>query len=169
MFMNPFEERFTAWVDGELEESEKLSFEAELRTDCARDKQDAIRLGDLLRTCPAPPSFDGGDFFNHQLLERIRALESPASALPRGKKGGLSWFAWAGACSAVAAAVLFHFLIPIGPQETGASSGGYMAQLSGTRPSDPGVTVSAFHSKKDDVSVVWLDGLDYLPETADLK
>ena len=33
----------------------------------------------------------------------------------------------------------------------------------------PAVTAAAFHSKKDNVSVLWLDGLDYLPETADLK
>ena len=56
-----------------------------------------------------------------------------------------------------------------GPHENPASNNEYMAQFYNARTADPAVSATAFHSKKDNVTVLWLDGLDYLPETADLK
>jgi anti-sigma factor RsiW len=166
--MKTFEENFTAWVDGKLPDDERLEFESALGDEAGIEKARLLMMGTLLRRhSPAPP-LANADFFNHQLLERI-AREEQAAPRPRRTAWFVPRFLWAGASSLAAAALLFHFLIPVGPQVNPAPSNEYMAQFNNVRSTDPAVTATAFHSKKDNVTVLWLDGLDYLPETADLK
>ena len=172
MFMKTFEENFTAWVDGKLSPEEKLKFEATLGHDAAADKADLVKLGVLLRSHAAPPPLTNGDFFNHQLLQRI-ASETQTQAPAPARAPRASWFVprflWAGASSLGAALLLFHFLIPVGPHENAPEQTRYVAQFYNARSADPAISATAFHSKKDNVTVLWLDGLDYMPETADLK
>lgn len=154
-------------MDEELSGSDKQKFEEELAPGMMKEKKDAVRLGELLRSQPSPP-LANGDFFNSQVLQSIRLLDrSPAFSGRR--SSWLPRFAWAGALCMASAAIMFHFMIPTGPQASAEVRGGYMAQFYGARATVPTVSASAFHSKKDNVSVLWLDGLDYLPETADLK
>jgi len=49
--MKKFEEKWTAWVDGELDEAERAEFEASLddRTSAEAEKQQALKLGALLK------------------------------------------------------------------------------------------------------------------------
>ncbi len=166
--MKTFEENFTAWVDGKLPDDERLEFESTLGEDAAVEKARLLMLGRVLRSHAAPPPLTNGDFFNHQLLERIAAEDKAAAPRTRRSARFVPRLLWAGASSLAAAFLLFHFLIPVGPQ-VNPPSNVYMAQFNNVRSTDPAVTATAFHSKKDNVTVLWLDGLDYLPETADLK
>ena len=167
--MKTFEEKYTAWVDGKLSDQERLEFEATLEADAGMDKANLLLMGALLRRHSVVAPLKNGDFFNHQLLERLEA----ESKVPAARARRASWFVprflWAGATCLGAAFLVFHFAVPVGPQVNPPPNNEYMAQFNNVRSADPAVTATAFHSKKDNVTVLWLDGLDYLPETADLK
>lgn len=127
--MKTFEERYTAWIDGQLENGVLAAFEQELarRADvgeASADKADAGRLRRLLNDHLQAPALTNPDFFNHQLLERIEA-ESPRPARSMEKVGGQArpaLFAWGflrlvglGAFSLFAAGALYYGLMPQHP------------------------------------------------------
>jgi anti-sigma factor RsiW len=161
--MKPFEEQFTAWIDGKLTGRELTEFEDELREhpEAAAERDGARALGNLLRSQAAPP-LRNPDFFNHQLMQRI-AAETPR---PVEKKRSFFWsipgLAWTGACSLIVAAVLFKTTIPAGPPSPKAKTG-YFAQVVEIWSKSPNVTASTVYSPEDDATVIWLDGLDYIP------
>ena len=45
----------------------------------------------------------------------------------------------------------------------------YVANILSSHTDDPSVTATAFHSKEDNVTVLWLDGLQYMPENHKLR
>ena len=161
--MKPFEEQFTAWVDGKLSDEEVADFEKQLAAhpEAASDKESAQRLGDLLRAHPTAPRLTNPEFFNHQLLERI-AAEMPRAAEPRRASFWmLPRLAWAGAFCLLTAFALWKTLIPTGAPSPGEST--YFAQVVEAWPSDPSIWATTVYSPEDKVTVVWLDGLEYLP------
>src|ERR1039458_2319285 len=112
MSMKTFEEKFTAWVDGELKGRELAEFEAELphALDARLDKHAANQLGELFREHGRAPELTNGDFFNHQIMQRIEAeLPMPEIAPMRRKFAwSLPRLAMAGAFSLLVAAGLFY-------------------------------------------------------------
>ena len=80
MFMKTFEEKWTAWLDGELSEQERLEFEASLpdKTAAEVEKRDARKLGTLLKEQLGAHVLSNADFFNHQLQQRIAQESAPA-------------------------------------------------------------------------------------------
>ena len=168
--MKTFEEKFTAWVDGRLEGDELAAFGAELAhvRDADLDKLAAHQLGDLLREHGRAPELANADFFNHQLMQRIEA-ETPKPKAARERKG-FSWslmhLAWAGAGSLAVAFALFWLVIPTGSVPPPQSE--FAAQIR-ARSDDPDITATAFRSKENNVTVLWLDGLHYMPESYPLK
>ena len=90
--MKAFEEKFTAWVDGKLAGSELAEFEAGLAAvrDAAAGKNAARQLGDLLRSHGRAPALTNQDFFNHQLIERIRT-ENPRRTDAPEKAPAFAW------------------------------------------------------------------------------
>lgn len=170
--MKTFEEKFTAWIDGELSGQPLADFEAELAKvqGTEADKNAARKLGDLLRAHGQAPELKNADFFNHQLM---RAIESgnPLAEVPAKRES--SWWsiprmAWAGAFSLAVALVMFAVVIPHGPVENPTSEE-YVSQIIKSSTEDPSILATSFRSKKDNVSVLWLDGLDYVPENYKLK
>jgi anti-sigma factor RsiW len=165
--MKPFEEQFTAWVDGKLTGAELAEFEKELEAhpEALAEKDDALKLGQLLREHPTAPALGNPDFFNHQLMQRI------AADAPRPVEQKRSWFwsiprlAWAGAFCLVVTAGLFLTTIPTGAVK----KSNYFAQVVENWPGNPNVSASTVYSADDDVTVVWLDGLDYIPATYAIK
>jgi len=163
--MKPFEEQFTAWVDGKLTGAELAEFEKQLaeHPEAATEKEDALKLGKLLRAHPTAPALGNADFFNHQLMQRI-AAETPK---PVEKKSTFFWslprLAWAGAFCLVITFVLFETIIPGGAKHIDKSN--YFAQVVESWPGNPNVSASTVYSADDNVTVVWLDGLDYIPAT----
>src|SRR3978361_1924190 len=95
--MKPFEERYTAWIDGRLAGDELAEFERTLpdRATAEADRAQARRCGEFLRRHAEAPALSNADFFSHQLMERLAAEEragrpaAAASSQPR-------FFTWPG-------------------------------------------------------------------------
>ncbi len=169
--MKPFEEQFTAWVDGKLSGEELAEFEKELEShpEADAEKDAALRLGNLLRAHPTAPRLTNPDFFNHLLLQRIEAeMPRPVEAAPR-RVGfwSLNRLAWAGAFCLAAAFSFYETMIPKAGEHTPDSK--YFAQVVEAWPSDPNITATTVYNPDDNVTVVWLDGLDYIPASIALK
>ena len=162
--MIPFEEQFTAWVDGKLSGNE---LEAFLRESCARsgvaeEKENCLKMGALLRRHAAAPPLTNADFFNHQLLQRI-AEETPTekkSIVRSAEKIASFWsfrrLVLAGGFSLAIAFGLYKTLIPTGG---GAPGEGRFVQVDYVAPSDPNSDASVY---KDDErsTVIWTTGLE---------
>jgi anti-sigma factor RsiW len=166
--MKPFEEQFTAWVDGKLTDAEAAEFEQQLgeHPEAAAEKAGALKLGELLRQHSTAPSLSNPDFFNHQLQQRI-AAETPR---PAEKKRTFFWsiprLAWAGAACTGVALLLYVLIVPHGAVRKRSE---YFAQVVESWPKGPDISASTVYSPEDDVTVVWIDGLDYIPATNTLK
>lgn len=159
--MKTFEEKYTAWVDGKLSGEELAAFEKELAAtpDAAADKAEAQRLGAFLRQHDTPPSLSNGDFFNHQLLHRIAAESADERPARRWWNWSLPQLVLAGAASLAIAAALFKTLIPAGSEQRS----DYFAEIVDARTNDPGISATPVYTPRENVTILWLDGLDYLP------
>src|SRR5437763_15568387 len=71
--MKTFEEKWTAWVDGQLSGRELAEFEASLPDKAAAEAEraSAQKLGKLLKRELAARTMTNEEFFSHQLRERI--------------------------------------------------------------------------------------------------
>lgn len=166
--MKTFEERFTAWVDGQLTGPELAAFEKELAAhpEALAERDAARKLGDFLRANAGAPSLSNADFFSLQLAQRIAAEQPTTRVAPERESGGFFWsiprLLWAGAASLGVAALLFATVIPgTVPAVEGSN---YFAQVVEAWPSDPGISATTVYNPKDNVTVLWLDGLDYVPK-----
>ncbi len=134
--MKTFEERYTAWIDGQLEGSTLQAFEQELTRRAAEgeaeaDKADAERLRSLLQIHLQAPALTNPDFFNHQIRERIdaeMAASSRSREPARGSEPGI--FAWGllrlvglGSACLFAAAALYYGMMP--PRSGPGAGSGY--------------------------------------------
>ena len=163
--MKPFEEQFTAWVDDKLTGEELAEFEKQLaeHPEAAAEKVEAQRLAKFLRTHPTAPRLSNPDFFNHQLMQQIAAdmPRETESRRPSASFWSLSRLAWAGAFCLLMAFGLYKSSIPTGTP-TGHDPK-YFAQVVEAWPSDPSISATTVYNSVDNVTVVWLDGLDYIP------
>jgi anti-sigma factor RsiW len=181
--MKPFEEQFTAWVDGKLEGPELAEFEKQLaeHPEAAAEKEEALRLRALLRTHPTAPRLSNPDFFNHQLMRQIEA-DQPRP-VEQSKPGASFWafgrLIWAGAVCLLLAFGAYKLSVspqgstpPPQAQNTQKASGDqptYFAQVVEAWPSQDGISATTVYNPDDNVTVVWLDGLDYIPATVALN
>jgi hypothetical protein len=180
--MKTVEEKIAAWVDGKLTGNQIAELDRELggshwRTgsESGLDRSRLIveteadrQMGDLLRAHCGAVALDNADFFNHQLLQRIEADQAAS------RKGGERSPGWslflslrrmtlAGAFCLAMAALLFASTIP-GSRRSNPTARQFMAEITNARTEDPSITASTFHSKSEKVTVLWLDGLKYLPD-----
>jgi hypothetical protein len=163
--MKTFEEKWTAWLDGQLAGRELIEFEATLpdRAAAEAEKRDAKKLGALLKRELGAEALRNEEFFSHQLRERI-ARESATQDRHR----PATWWTvprmvWAGATS-LALFVLFSVLVvrdrnPAEPSQ-------YLSQILQARVDpvvSPDATITMFESKEGRVTVLWTEGLQSLP------
>jgi anti-sigma factor RsiW len=171
--MKTFEEKWTAWIDGQLSGHEREEFEASLpdRAAAEAEKSQTLKLGAFLKEQLQPIAMGNEDFFQHQLRTRIESesdveseREEETFALP-----ALStWWSirrllWAGAAS-LAIFVVCTFLVLNEKQPQDQSP--YLSQILQARVDStvsPYATVSIFQTKEDRVTVLWVDGLKSLP------
>ena len=171
--MKPFEEQFTAWVDGRLSGDDLAEFEKELaqHPDAAAEKAAAQKLTKLLREHPTAPSLTNGEFFNLQIQQQLKTSEAPARGV--GKPAGWSWslprLILAGAACLLVAGLLFKTLIPTGDRPAALDASPYFAQVIEVWPSEPGIWANTVYNPEQNVTVVWLDGLDYIPASYELN
>src|ERR1700730_11981058 len=71
--MKTFEEKWTAWLDGQLSGRELVEFESSLPDLAAAEaeKRDSQKLGVFLKKELGAQALSNEDFFSHQLRERI--------------------------------------------------------------------------------------------------
>jgi anti-sigma factor RsiW len=167
--MKTFEEKWTAWVDGQLSGRELSEFEASLPDKAAAEaeKAEAKKLGQLLKHELSTLALTNEEFFSHQLRERIAQESGERRERTRGTATSTWWtiprLLWAGTTSL---AVFLICMLLVMRQERPAEESQYLTQILNARV-DPGVspnaTVSIFEVKQDRVTVLWTEGLQSLP------
>ena len=171
--MKPFEEQFTAWVDGKLSGPELAAFEKELEQhpEAMAERDGAQKLSALLRGNPIEQKLANADFFNLQIQQRIAAGQPREAA--REKAAGWFWslprLLIGGAACLLLAGVFFKTLIPTANDDTEMDTSPYFAQVVESWTSEPGIFANTVYNPKDNVTVLWLDGLDYIPASYQLK
>jgi hypothetical protein len=166
--MKTFEEKWTAWVDGQLSGRELSEFEASLPDKAAAEaeKAGALKLGELLKRELRARTMTNEEFFSHQLRESVARLhEAPVRKAPETRS---AWWTiprllWTGAASL---AVFLVFTVVVMHEKNPAEESQYLTQILNARV-DPGVSpnasVSIFEVKQDRVTVLWTEGLQSLP------
>ena len=164
--MKTFEEKFTAWVDGQLTGKELADFEASLPDKAAAEveKREAKKLGSFLKHELALDRLSNAEFFSHQLHERIvretaeqnrHSTSSTWWTLPR-----LVWSA------ATALAIFLIFAIAITREQNTGDQSEYLTQILNARVDpaiSPNATVTMFETQNKTVTVLWTEGLQSLP------
>lgn len=168
--MKTFEEKWTAWLDNQLTGRELEDFKASLPdlTAAELEKDNALKLGNLLREKIGVRPMTNEDFFHHQLRSEIaRGQHADAPVPVRGSVRETWWsigrLAWTGAAS-LAIFGLFTFFVLRDNDSGGQST--YLTQIINARVDpavSPNATISMFESKEDKVTVLWVDGLQSLP------
>ena len=166
--MKTFEEKWTAWIDGELTGRELVEFERSLPDKAVADaeKHDAQKLGTCLKEHLPCRAMGNEEFFHHQLRERI-ASESAVPTSPSAGGGRVWWpigrMAWVGATALAIFTGVALFVVrekPTGDQSQ------YLSQILNARVDpavSPNATITMFESKEDKVTVLWVEGLQSLP------
>jgi len=152
--MKTFEERYTAYLDGLLSESEAAIFEQE-QPALAAQKAEWSKLISVELT--------NADFFNSQLLQQITKTPSRGRSLVAGWFG-IPWLAWGGLGAVTAGVALFVTLIPHGDLSDPGS--GYVADVLKTTTIDP--NVSATVESRKGITIIKLEGLEKVPADEDL-
>src|SRR5437763_16302698 len=98
--MKTFEEKWTAWIDGQLAGHELAEFEASLpnRAAAEAEKRDALKLGTLLKEHLPCRAMANEEFFHHQLRERIASESAVPKSAARGDRvrAPIVRLSWAG-------------------------------------------------------------------------
>jgi anti-sigma factor RsiW len=165
--MKTFEQKWTAWLDGQLSGRELSEFEASLPDKAAAEaeKADARKLGVLLKRELSAPALSNEEFFSHQLRERIS--EHSALSTQREARASTWWtiprLLWTGTASL---AVFLVFTVFVMRDKNPAEESQYLTQILNARVDpvvSPNATVSMFEVKQDRVTVLWTEGLQSLP------
>jgi anti-sigma factor RsiW len=166
--MKTFEEKWTAWLDGRLSDRELAEFEASLPDKAAAEaeKEEAKKLGALLKRELGAQALLNEEFFNYQLRERI-ARESAGESRRRGVEVSTWWtirrLLWTGTASLAVFLVMAIFVMR---DKNPAEQSQYLTQILNARVDpvvSPNATISMFETKEDRVTVLWTEGLQSLP------
>jgi hypothetical protein len=166
--MKTFEEKWTAWLDGQLSGRELVEFESSLPDLAAAEaeKRDAHKLGAFLKKELGAQALTNEEFFSHQLRERI-GRETEGRANGRGPTS--TWWTvprlvW---CGATACALFLVTTFVLMNQQNPGEQSDYLTQILNSKVDpavNPNATVSIFESKNHNkVTVLWTEGLQSLP------
>jgi len=163
--MKTFEEKWTAWLDGQLTGRELTEFEASLpdKASAQAEKADAKKLGELLKRELGAHALPNEEFFSHQLRERMAQENRGASGIPTSTWWTIPRLLWAGAASL---AVFLIFTFAVMHEKNTAEESQYLTQILNARVDpvvSPNASVSIFEVKQDRVTVLWTEGLQSLP------
>jgi len=166
--MKTFEEKWTAWLDGQLSGRELSEFEASLPDKAAAEieKADAKKLGAFLKSELVAPALGNEEFFSNQLHQRI--MREGGAQLVEGQHRARTWWTiprllWTGTASLAIFLICTLFVIR---DKNPAEESPYLTQILNARVDpvvSPNATVSIFEAKQDRVTVLWTEGLQSLP------
>jgi anti-sigma factor RsiW len=165
MFMKTFEEKWTAWLDGQLSDKELADFEASLPdlTAAEAEKRDAHKLGVFLKQ-HAGQVLANEEFFSHQLRERIAREDRTSSDDPRSTWWTIPRLVWSGA---FALALFLITTVWLMTENQPGEQSEYLTQILNSRvdpAANPNAKIYIFESKNDNkVTVLWTEGLQSLP------
>jgi anti-sigma factor RsiW len=166
--MKTFEEKWTAWVDGQLSGRELSEFEASLPDKAAAEaeKTGALKLGELLKRELSARALTNEEFFSHQLRENIARLDETPGRQARETRS--TWWTIPRLLSAGAAslAVFLVLTVLVMHEKNPAEESQYLTQILNARVDpvvSPNATFSIFKVKQDRVTVLWTEGLQSLP------
>ena len=164
--MKPFEERYTAWVDGLLVGEDREMFEREYPM-LVGEREAMGKLQGLIKQQFRAPSLAHPDFFNSELQKRIEE-DQAAARRPAGQR---TWFgfprlAWAGLGTALAFSVA-AILLALTPHPKKDAHDAYMAEVLKAQTNAPGVKATVDSNKN--VTIIKLDGLEKVPAENELK
>lgn len=164
--MKTFEEKWTAWLDGQLSDKELADFEASLPDLAAAEaeKRDAHKLGTFLKEQLAGQVLTNEEFFSHQLRERIAREDRTRSGHARSTWWTIPRLVWSGATALALFLITTVWLIN---QNQPGEQSEYLTQILNSRvdpAGNPNATISIFESKNNNkVTVLWTEGLQSLP------
>ncbi len=167
--MKTHEEKWTAWLDGQLSGRELIEFESSLPDLAAAeaDKRDAHKLGAFLKKELGAQALSNEEFFSHQLRERIAREtdnRSTSSTRTRSTWWTIPRLVWSGA---TALALFLIFSIGIMRQHQPGQQSEYLTQILNSKvdpAGNPNATISIFEVKNENkVTVLWTEGLQTLP------
>ncbi|HST29734.1 MAG TPA: hypothetical protein VLK27_02720 [Chthoniobacterales bacterium] len=165
--MKTYEEKWTAWLDGQLSGRELIEFESSLPDLAAAEaeRRDAHKLGVFLKKELGAQALNNEEFFSHQLRERIaRETETQTDGGFRTSWWTLPRLVWSGA---TALALFLVCAVAIMRQHEPGEQSEYLTQILKTQvdpAANPNATVSIFEIKNDNkVTVLWTEGLQTLP------
>ena len=162
--MKTFEEKFTAWLDGELGSEEVRTFENE-HPSIQQERTEFLKLKRLLRESLPRPELENPEFFNAQIMDRIRRETASISTSSPRRWLGLPRFAWGGFCALSLGFALFFCMIPRG--DLADPHAKYVAEVLKTKIADPKVKATVENQKN--ITIIKLEGLDKLPPGQDLR
>ncbi len=164
--MKTFEEKWTAWLDGQLSGKELVDFEASLPDKAAAvaEKRAVKKLGALLKEQLGTQALTNEEFFSHQLRERIgRETASQDRHGVRSTWWTVRRLAWSGAASLAVFIICAVFVLR---DKNPGEQSQYLTQILNARVDpavSPNATISMFETKEDKVTVLWVEGLQSLP------
>jgi hypothetical protein len=164
--MKTFEEKWTAWLDGQLSGKELTDFEASLPdlAEAEAEKRDALKLGAFLKKQISAQALSNEEFFNHQIREII-ARDAEDRPSTRSTWWTVPRLVWAGATALALFLVTTVFVIR---EQTPTEQSEYLTQILNYRVDptvSPNANVYMFEKGNDDtkVTVLWTEGLQTLP------
>ena len=169
--MKTFEEKWTAWLDGQLSGRELAEFEASLPDKAAAEaeKTGARKLRQLLKDELGVRALKNEEFFSLQLRERVAQQRDEATRTSAGRRMESStWWTiprllWTGT---VSIAVFLVCTVLVMHDKSPSEESQYLTQILNARVDpivSPNATVSIFEVKQDRVTVLWTEGLQSLP------
>lgn len=151
------EEKWAAYVDGHLGAGDAAAFERE-HPDAAAERAVTMKIREALRRNSPAPMLRNPEFFNRQILREIapqmERAEPPAS---RAALLPLWRFALAGACCLVAAAATYTAVV----NGNDSRRDRYIAQVLSVKAGDDALAATVLDA--EGLAVVWIDGLEQLP------
>mgnify|MGYP001210676412 FL=1 len=160
--MKNFEERYTAWLDGELNGEERVAFERELpdRDAAEKDRAEWAKLRGMMRESLAPARMPHADFVNSQVLAEIERESRAAEARQPARRGFLpiGRLAFLGAFLIVLATGLSVLVKP-----WAGASGPLVSEIVETHVANPTLHTYAFQAPGGRGAVLWIEEPGYIP------
>jgi anti-sigma factor RsiW len=151
------EEKWTAYLDGKLSAQDAAAFERE-HPEAAAERAMHARLMSAVRMHSPAPQLRNADFFNARILREISPRPAVAPK-PERTLWSLWRLAFASACCLVVTGAIYALFVR--GHEGKEKPDRYVAEVVSVKPGDDLLAATVLDA--DGLAIVWIDGLDQLP------